>query len=149
MRGSTRYSDIYCGGWKIISLVQMRLFKTKIFEKKHSFQGMKKNRLFFLALSNTKTVGEQKIRHHNVFQQVWCKIFQHFLGPRKSRNNFFNIKAIILTKKNFGPFLPHYPLGQTLSNLLLGSTRYLGIYGASYKIVFLGPKRLFFKTHNF
>ena len=32
--------------------------------------------------------------------------------------------------------------------LLLGSTRYLGIYGASCKIISLGPKRLL-KTHIF
>ena len=72
-----------------------------------------------------------------------------FLGPEKWRTKYFKIKAIVPKKKIIlALFFSYYPLLQTLSILLLGSTRYLGIFGASYKIISLGPKRLF-KTHVF
>ena len=127
------------------------MLQTQIFEKNHSFQGMKKLRQNFPALSNTKNVNEQYIRVHNVFQQVWFKLYDHFVKLKNSRTknlNFSKLKLSSRRKKVFGPFLSYYPLCQTLDILLLGSTRYLGLYGASYKIFSLGPKRLF-KTHIF
>ena len=74
-----------------------------------------------------------------------------FLRPKKSRTrnlNFSKFKLSSRRKKDFGHFLSYYPPCQTLDILLLGSTRYLGLYGASYKIFSLGPKRLL-KTHTF
>ena len=81
------------------------------------------------------------------FKMYGAIFFIIFLGTRKSRTNFFKNKAIV-PKKNLAHSFSYYPLGQTWSILLLGSTRYLGKYGACYKIFSLGPKR-FFKTHFF
>ena len=69
------------------------------------------------------------------------------LGSKKLRTKNFKIEATV-PKKNFAHFFSCYPLWQTLSILLLGSTRYLGNYGPKYRIISLGPKRLF-KTHIF
>ena len=127
------------------------MLKTQNFEKMHSFQGMRKLRQFYPALMNTKNVSEQYIRVHNVFQQVWCNLYDHFLRTKKSRTKkliFSKLKLSSRRKKKLALFLSYYPLCQTLDILLLGSTRYLGLYGASCKIFSLGPKRLF-KTHIF
>ena len=92
-----------------------RLLKTQIFEKNHSFQGMKKLRQFFLALSNAESVSEQYLRVHSVFQQVWCNLYDHFLRTKKSRANKLNFSKLKLSsrrKKDFGPFsliLPTMP----------------------------------------
>ena len=127
------------------------MLKTQNFEKMHSFQGMRKLRQFYPALTNTKNVSEQYIRVHNVFQQVWCNLYDHFLRTKKSRTKkliFSKLKLSSRRKKILALFLSYYPLCQTLDILLLGSTRYLVVYGASCKIISLGPKRLF-KPHIF
>ena len=125
------------------------MLKTQIFEKKHSFQGMKKFRLFFSHYRTRQIVSEQNLKVHKVFWQVWCNLLDLFLGPKKTRTKFFKIKAFVPKKKKIlGHFFSYYPLWQTLSILFYDSTRYLGNSGASYKVISLGPKR-FFKTKFF
>ena len=44
---------------------------------------------------------------HNVFQQVWCNLYDHFLRPKKSRTKnitFSKLKLSSRRKKGFGPF---------------------------------------------
>ena len=77
-------------------------------------------------------------------QDIWS----FFLGSKKSRTKNFKIEATVPKKEPLAHSFSYYPLWQTLSILLLGSTKYLGKYGASCKIISLGPKRLF-KTKFF
>ena len=132
-----------------VFLGRKRLLKTQVFEKKHSFQGIKKLRQFF-SHYRTQKMSVNNIKRCTMFFNKYGAISMifFFVGPKKSRTNYFKIKATVPKKKYFGPFFSYYPLLQTLGILLLGSTRYIGTFGASYKIISLGPKRLF-KTHVF
>ena len=103
------YSEIYCGGWKINSLGHMTLLKTQIFEKKHSFQEMKIFRLFFLTLSNTKSVSEQNTRAYNFFKKIGAIYMIIFSRPKRSRTKYFKFRAIVPKKKDFGPFFLLFP----------------------------------------
>ena len=105
-------------------------------------------RHFTLAISNTKNVSEQYRSVHNVFQQIWCNLYdQFFVGPKNSRTKLFKVKAIVPKKtKRFWPIFLLLPTMTDIEYFLLGSTKYLDNRFASYKIISLGPKRLF-KTH--
>ena len=66
-----------------------------------------------------------------------------FSWDLRSREPIYSkLKLSSRRKRDFGPFFPYYQLRQTLSFLLLGSTKCLDNHGASYKINSSGPKRL-------
>ena len=80
----------------------------------------------------------------NTVQSLWS----FFWDLRSREPNYSKLKLPSRRKTDFGPFFSYYALWQILSILLLGSTRHLGNYGASYMIISLGPTRLF-KTKFF
>ena len=102
----------------------------------------------FSRIIPTINFSEQFIRVHNVFLTSIVQDIWFFLGSKKSRTKSFKIEATVPKKKILAHSFSYYPLWQTLSFLLLDSTKYLGKYGASCKIISLGPKRLF-KTKIF
>ena len=69
-------------------------------------------------------------------QSIWS----FFVGPKKSRTKFFTNEAIVPKKKEFGPFFLLLPTITDIEYFLLGCTKFLGIYGASYKIISLRPR---------
>ena len=104
--------------------------------------------LFFLVLTNMTNVREHYIGAHPVFDRYCASYMIVSLGPKKSRTKFFKIKSIVPKKRLLPFFFWSYPLWQISSKLLLDSTRFYGIYGASYSIISLTQKSLL-KTQIF
>ena len=95
-----------------------------------------------------QTIGNKLSDNTRYFDRYCASYVITLLGPKKSRTNFFKIKAIVPEKKISANFFSCCPLWQTWSNILLCSTRYFGIYGVSYKIISLTPRSLL-KTQVF
>ena len=94
--GSTWYYGIRCASYLIIFVTPNRLLKTQFFEKKRLFFRRKSFfRPIFLVFSSTTDVSEQFISVHNVFWQVWGKLYDHFFrtyevdGKKFSKKGYF------------------------------------------------------------
>ena len=140
-----RFPNNCCGSYKTISVTSNGLLKTKFLEKK----AVKKR--FWRSFSQiivhdehqrTAYKGTQSILKSNE-QAIWS-----FLWDLRSRETFFSKKCYRPEEKDFGHFFWSYPLRQTSSNLLLGSTRFFDIYGASCSVISSTPKSLL-KTQIF
>ena len=79
IRGSTRYSDFYCGSYSVNSVTPKKLLKTQLFEKKANFP-VKKSfwPVFSLILECDKPAG---------------RIYEY---PQSNLTNFFEVKGLIL-----------------------------------------------------
>ena len=127
----------------------MRLLKSQFFEKKALLPVIEKIYPIFSRVIEHKKCQWTIYKGPQCFLTSMVQSIWSFSSDLRSREpNYSKLKLSSRRKTDFGPFFSYYALWPTLSILLLGSTRYLGNYGASYKIFSLGPKRLF-KTHIF
>ena len=102
--GSTRYYDIQCASYKIISVTPNRLLKTQIFEKKAIFPAKKIFRPFFLVLSSRTDVKEQFIKSAMYSDNYWASYKIISLGPTRSMEEISQKKDFSPMKNNFGHF---------------------------------------------
>ena len=79
----------YCGSYKVLSVKPKRLLKTQSFEENPIFPVKKKFHLFFLVLSNMKTVIEQLKRHTRYSDKYCASYIILSAGPKKPRNKVF------------------------------------------------------------
>ena len=112
------------------------MLKKKNFEEKATFPV---NKWFSPTFSRIIECDKHQRTIYNGPQGVLTKtleVIRSFLQDIRGCWNqmFLRIKAIV-PKKIFGPFFLLLPTILTSSNLLLGSTRYFGIYGPCCKII--------------
>ena len=143
MLGSKIYYGNPRASYRTISVTSKRLLETQLFEEKTSFQ--RKNYLgrLFLVLSSMKNLQEQFIEVHQVLSQLFCKLLDHFVSTYEVHENNFSKRAYFADEKQFWLiFFSFNRKWQTSGNILLGTTRYYGNHRASYKTIFVTPKRL-------
>ena len=84
MLWSKRYSDKYCGSYRILSVTPKRLLDTHIFEKKGSFPVKKTFWPIFLVASNITYIREHFMRVQSVLTVTVQDISFFSTGTKRS-----------------------------------------------------------------
>ena len=152
-KGSKKFFDIYCGGYKITSLGHYWFLKTQIFEEKKGTHLV--NQRFWPVFFSYYRVWETSVtiyKGSKRFFDIYCRGYKiTSLGHYwflKTQIFEEEKKAPILWTKDFGLFFLVISSVRNPRNTLQGSTRGFDNYCGSNKIICSGPERLL-KSQSF